>query len=201
MLRDLVSYGVVKPSWIGAVTQDLTQELARHFGVRKGVVVASVEPKSPAARAGLVRGDVVLKIDGHEVASTDEFEGRVAAHPPGDELALTVSGDADGAIREVTVQVVSFPEADADSLIWSLLGFAADEDQRGLVVAKVRGQSPVAKIGLRRGDRVLGLAGVAVQTRAELRRKMLENRAARSVVLTVGRGPYEYNVQIQLARE
>jgi serine protease Do len=201
VLRDLVSYGVVKPSWIGVVTQELTAELARHFGVRKGVIVAAVEPKSPAAQAGLVRGDVILKIDGHEVGSTDEFEGRVAAHPPGDELALTVSGDKDGAIREVAVRVVSFPEADADSLVWSLLGFAADEDQGGgLVVTKIRAQGPVAKIGLRRGDRILGLAGVGVRTKAELRRKMLEVRTARSVVLTVGRGPYEYNVQIQLAR-
>jgi serine protease Do len=201
VLRDLVSYGAVKPSWIGVVTQDLTEELARHFGVRKGVVVAAVEPKSPAARAGLVRGDVIVKIDGQEVTSTDEFEGRVAAHPPGDELGLTVSGDEDGAIREVTVQVVSFPEADADSLVWSLLGFAAEEDQRGLAVTKVRAQSPVAKIGLRRGDRVLGLAGTAVGKKADLRRKMFELRSARNVVLTVGRGPYEYNVQIQLARQ
>jgi serine protease Do len=201
VLRDLVSYGSVKPSWIGVVTQELTPELARHFGVRKGVIIATVEPRSPAAIAGLVRGDVILKIDGHEVASTDEFEGRISAHPPGDELALTVSGDEDGRIRDVTVRVVSFPEADADSLLWSMFGFAAAADQRGLAVTKVRAGGPTARIGLRRGDRILGLAGTAVQTVAELRRKMLELRGARSVVLTVGRGPYEYNVQVALARE
>jgi serine protease Do len=201
VLRDLVSYGAVKPSWIGVVTQELTPELARHFGVRKGVIVGAVEPRSPAATAGLVRGDVILKIDGQEVGSTDEFEGRIASHPPGDQLALTVSGDADGRVRDVTVRVVSFPDADADGLLWSMFGFAAAADQRGLAVTKVRAGSPSATIGLRRGDRILGLAGVAVQTESELRRKMLEVRGARSVVLTVGRGPYEYNVQVPLARE
>src|SRR5262249_19837110 len=48
VLGELVSYGEVKRTWIGVFTQDLTPELARHFGVRKGVVVATVEPKSPA---------------------------------------------------------------------------------------------------------------------------------------------------------
>jgi serine protease Do len=200
VLRELVSYGEVKRTWIGVVTQDLTPELARHFGVQTGVVVAAVEPRSPAAAAGLVRGDIVLKIDGHDVQSSEEFEARVGDHAAGDQLRLTVSGDEDGAIREVTVRVTTFPTADADELLWSRLGFAADADRQGVAVSKVRPGSPVARIGLRRGDRILGLAGSPVASMAELRRKMLELRSARSVVLTVGRGPYEYNVQIPLAR-
>jgi serine protease Do len=201
VLRELVSYGEVKRTWIGVFTQELTPELARHFGVKKGVIVATVEPKSPAAEAGLVRGDVILKLDGREVASPEEFEGRIADHQTGDDLKLTVSGDADGAIRDVTVRVTAFPTTDADALIWSLIGFAAEQDANGLVVTKVRPNSPVARIGLKRGDRVLGLGGAAVNSTAELRRKMIESRGARGVVLTVGRGPYEYNVQVPLARD
>jgi serine protease Do len=199
VLQDLVSYGEVKRSWIGVVTQDLTPELAQHFGVKKGVVVAVVEPKSPAARAGLVRGDLVLKVDGREVGSADEFEGRIAGLDPGQEIRLTVSGDADGAIRDIDVAVTAFPDADADDLLWSRIGFAAEGD--GLVVSKVRSGSPAARIGLRRGDRILGLAGSPVKSTSELRRRMIEVRGARNVVLTVGRGPYEYNVQVPLARE
>jgi serine protease Do len=201
VLRELVSYGEVKRTWIGVFTQELTPELARHFGVKKGVIVATVEPRSPGATAGLVRGDVILKIDGHEIESTDEFEARIADHPAGEDIRLTVSGDEDGAIREVTVRATAFPTADADGLLWSLLGLAADADQSGLAVTKVRPGSPLARIGLRRGDRILGLAGSTVSSVAELRRKMIEQRGARSVVLTVGRGPYEYNVQVPLARE
>jgi serine protease Do len=201
VLRELVSYGEVKRTWIGVFTQELTPELARHFGVKKGVIVATVEPKSPAADAGLVRGDVVLKLDGREVASPDEFEGRIADHQIGDDIKLTISGDEDGKIRDVTVRVTAFPTTDADALIWSLIGFAAEQDANGMVVTKVRPNSPVARIGLKRGDRVLGLGGAAVNSTAELRRKMIESRGARSVVLTVGRGPYEYNVQVPLARD
>ena len=201
VLRELVSYGEVKRTWIGVFTQELTPELARHFGVKKGVIVATIEPKSPAAEAGLVRGDVILKIDGREVASPDEFEGRIADHQTGDDIKLTISGDEDGAIRDVTVRVTAFPTTDADALIWSLIGLAAEQDANGLAVTKVRPNSPVARIGLKRGDRVLGLGGAAVSTTAELRRKMIESRGARSVVLTVGREGRGYNVQVPLARD
>jgi len=146
-------------------------------------------------------GDVILKIDGREIGSPDEFEGRIADHQTGDDIKLTISGDEDGAIREVNVRVTAFPTADADALIWSLIGFAAEQDQSGMVVTKIRPNSPSANIKLKRGDRILGLGGAAVNTPAELRRKMIESRGARSVVLTVGRGPYEYNVQVPLARD
>ncbi len=201
VLHDLVSYGEVKRSWLGLFTQDLTPQLAQHFGVRKGVIVGRVEPKSPAAAAGLQRGDVVLKVDGHEVTSPDDFESRVESRSSGESISLTVSGDKDGVEREVVVTAAAFPDSDADDLLWTMLGFAAAADDNGLAVSKVRPGSPAARIGLRRGDRVLGLEGSGVQTQAELRRKMIEVRGVRSVVLSVGRGPYQYNVQVPLARD
>jgi serine protease Do len=201
VLRDLVSYGEVKHGWLGLQVQDLTPELSSHFGVKKGVIVSGVQAKSPAARAGLVRGDLILKVDGREIASREEFESRVETRDVGDRVTFLVSGDEDGKQREVTLSAVAFPDADADALVWSLLGFAAAADADGLGVARVRPGSPVARIGLRHGDRVLGLDGSSLTTMAELRRKMIEVSSARAVVLTVARGPYEYNVQVRLARE
>src|SRR5205814_3509963 len=64
VMRDLVSYGEVRRPWLGLVVQDLTPELAQHFGTTKGVVVAEVEAESPAVSAGLARGDVVVRVDG-----------------------------------------------------------------------------------------------------------------------------------------
>jgi serine protease Do len=201
VLRDLVSYGEVKHGWLGLQVQDLTPQLASHFGVKKGVIVSGVQAKSPAARARLVRGDLILKVDGREIASREEFESRVETRDVGDRVTFLVSGDEDGKEREVTLSAVAFPDADADALVWSLLGFAAAADADGLGVARVRPGSPVARIGLRHGDRVLGLDGSSLTTMAELRRKMIEVSSARAVVLTVARGPYEYNVQVRLARE
>src|SRR5438552_5475040 len=88
VMKDLVSYGEVRRVWIGLVVQDLTPELAQHFGVRRGVIVAEVEAKSPAADADLERGDAIVKVDGREVASREEFDQRVGDHAEGDRITL-----------------------------------------------------------------------------------------------------------------
>jgi len=196
--KDLVSYGEVRRAWVGLTVQELTPELAQHFGVRRGVVVAEVEPGSPAGAAGIVRGDAITRVDGREVASRDELEQRIGDHAEGDRVALTLRRD--GRDDQVQVAAATFPAARADQLAWQLLGLEAAADDDGLVVRRVRPGSPAARIGVQKGDRLLGLAGAPLRSVAELRRKMIEVRSARSVLLSVGRGPYQYNVNVPLVR-
>jgi len=198
VMKDLVSYGEVRHAWVGLVVQDLTPDLAQHFGVRRGVVVAQVEPKSPAEAAGIARGDAVTKVDGHEVASREEFEQRIEDHAEGDRITLTLRRE--GRDEDVRLAAATFPAARADELAWQLLGLQAAGAEDGLVVSRVRPGSPAARIGVQRGDRLLGLGGTPLRSVAELRRKMIEVRSARSVLLSVGRGPYQYNVNVPLAR-
>jgi serine protease Do len=198
VMKDLVSYGEVRHAWIGLVVRDLTPDLAQHFGVRRGVVVAQVEPKSPAEAAGVVRGDAITKVDGREVAAREEFEQRIEDHAEGDRITLTLRRDDRD--EDVRLAAASFPAARADELAWQLLGLQAAGGDEGLVVSRVRSRSPAARIGVQRGDRVLGLGGTPLHSVAEFRRKMIELRGARSVLLSVGRGPYRYNVNVPLAR-
>jgi serine protease Do len=197
VMRDLVSYGEVRRVWTGLVVQDLTPDLERHFGVRRGVVVAEVEDASPAAAAGLERGDVVTQVDGRDVRSEDELDRRIQDHAEGERVSLTCRRD--GTDRVVTLVAAAFPAERADRLAWSRLGLEVAEGKEGLDVRRVRPGSPAARIGVERGDRVLALGGAAVRSLADFRRRMFEARAARGVVLSVGRGPYQYNVQIPLA--
>jgi serine protease Do len=198
VMGELLSYGEVRRPWSGLVVQPLTPDLARHFQARRGVVVLEVEPDSPGARAGIARGDLILRVDGHDVTSPDEFEQRVADHAEGERIRLDTRRD--DAERAVELRATAFPSERADELAWSRLGIEAGEDGDGLVVRKVRPESPAARIGVARGDRLLGLGGTPVRTRAELRRQVIELRAARSILLSIGRGPYRYNVNVPLAR-
>ena len=199
VMKDLVSYGEVRHAWIGLVVQDLTPELAQHFGVRRGVVAAQLDPKSPAETAGVARGDALVKVDGREVASREEFEQRIDDHAEGDRITLTLRRD--GRDEEVGLAAGTFPPARADELAWQLLGVAAAGAEDGLFVSRVRSGSPAARIGVQRGDRLLGLGGTPLRSIAELRRKMIDLRGARSVLLSVGRGPYQYNVNVPLVRD
>ena len=198
VMRDLVSYGEVKRAWVGITVQDLTEELARHFGTTKGVVVLEVDVTSPGAKAGIARGDVITRVDNREIHSKDEFEERVGGHDTHDTVLLTrhrENGD-----DEVQVTATAFPDSQADEVAWQLLGMKLAEGEDGLLVDRVRMGSTGAKIGLRRGDRLVGIGGTPVRSVAEFRRRMIEVRGKRSVLLSVARGPYEYNVDVPLAR-
>src|SRR5262245_48904475 len=146
IMKDLVSYGEVRRPWVGLLVQDLTPELAQHFGTRHGVIVADVEPKSPGAAAGLERGDAIIKVDGHDVASREEFEQRIQDHAESDRINLTLRRD--GRDEAVELRASAFPSARADELAWQLLGVEASEDANGLVVRRVRASSPAARIGV-----------------------------------------------------
>jgi serine protease Do len=198
VMKDLVSYGAVRHAWVGLVVQDLTPELARHFGTGRGVIVTEVEPKSPGEAAGLARGDAILKVEGRSVASREEFEQRVEDHAEGERITLTRRRD--DREDDVEISIASFPTARADDLAWQLLGLEAGPDGDGLVVRRVRPDSPAARIGVQRSDRLLGLGGTPLRSVAELRRKTIELRTARSVLMSIGRGPYQYNVNVPLAR-
>src|SRR5439155_324427 len=80
------------------------------------------------------------------------------------------------------------------------IGIGVAEGDDGLVVRRVRDGSPAARIGVQRGDRLLGLGGAPLDSLAAFRKKMIELRGARSTLLSIGRGPYQYNVQVALAR-
>ena len=162
------------------------------------MVVSGIDPGSPAASAGLARGDVITRIDGRDVHSRDEFEQRVQDHAEGTKVVVTRRRE--GNDDDVELVTAPFPAAQADDLAWRLIGVGVAEADDGLVIRRVRDGSPAARIGVQRGDRLLGLGGVALDSVSAFRRKMIELRGARSTLLSIGRGPYQYNVQIALAR-
>jgi serine protease Do len=91
----LVKTGSVKRSYLGVVIQPLDQQLAEQFDVkaREGIVVGDVQPNSPAAEAGLKRGDVILKFDGKPLTNTQQLVGLVDRSPVGGKAKLQVIRD------------------------------------------------------------------------------------------------------------
>lgn len=90
----LIREGRVRRAWLGIGGQTLTlpRRVVRHFGLdhESGIRVETVEPESPAARAGIKTGDVILRLDGKAVADIDDLQRRLAGDAIGRELALSV---------------------------------------------------------------------------------------------------------------
>lgn len=198
IVEELISHGAVEPPWVGVATQTLTPELAYHFSLREkqGVLIRSVEAGSPAAGAGLQRGDVIISLDGKPLQTSEEYLQRERAYSTGAKLRFRVSRDRQE--KEVVVTAGRFPQEKADDLAWKLLGLAVVETKDGLEVKRVRDGGPAERIGFARGDTILGIAGNQIKTMAEFRRKVIGARMSQGLLLSVVRGHSLYNITVPL---
>ncbi len=198
IVEELISHGAVEAPWVGVATQTLTPELAYHFSLREkqGVLIRAVEPGSPAAAAGLRRGDVIVSLDGKPLQSSEEYLQRERGYNSGAKMRLRVSRDRQEI--EVTVTAGRFPQEKADELTWKLLGLAVRETEDGLEVKDVRSAGPAERIGFTRGDIILGVAGNQIKTLAEFRRKVIDARMSQGLLLSVGRGRSLYHITVPL---
>jgi serine protease DegS len=109
VMQQLIDYGRVLRGWLGVEPQDITPELAQAFQLKDttGFLVTSVSPLSPAAKAGLMPGDVIKSIDGDEVENSRDALNRIAAKAPG--TTITVDGLHNGKSFKVKVTVAERP--------------------------------------------------------------------------------------------
>lgn len=111
--KQLKLKGKVSRGRMGVVIQEVNKELAESFGLSKaqGALVASVEKGSPADKAGMEAGDVILKFDGQPVTESSDLPRRVGATKPGSNVLVQVWRK--GATRDLTVTVGEMPDDEA----------------------------------------------------------------------------------------
>lgn len=96
VMENLVKKGKVVRGWLGISIQPVTADLAKQFGLKdeKGTIVGDVMEDSPAEKAGLQRGDVIIEFEGKEVNDPSGFRNMVASTPPGKEVMITILRDS-----------------------------------------------------------------------------------------------------------
>lgn len=209
VMDSLVRTGTVDRGWLGVGIQDLDRKLARGFGLpagTDGVLITGVMPDTPAAEAGIRRGDVVVGIDEADIRSAGQLRNTVALAGAGEAIDLRLLRDG----REISVGVTlgRLPDQPGaavapgarprDETENTRLGLAvrpvperlADQldlqkGQSALMVAGVDPGSPAARAGLRPGDVVLEIDRRPIVSLREARAQL--DRADRSVVLLVQR--------------
>ena len=201
-VRDqIVATGKAQHARLGVMVQDLTQPLAESFGLPRpdGALVAQVEPKSPAAAAGLKSGDVILRIDGETMIHAGSLSARIAQALPGERIKLSLWRGQKLQELEVTLgragdKTLASAEAAGDEapgaarLGLALRPLTRDERsqsqiEHGLVVQQAEGAA--ARAGLTQGDVVLAINGQPVDSVDELKRVLAGK--PKSVALLVWR--------------
>ena len=208
ILAQLRETGKVTRGWLGVTIQALTPELAKSFGLgqTQGALVAAVNDDSPASRAGLRPGDVIVRFDGKPVEGPRTLPPLVAGTAVG--RAVTVELLRDGATQSVQVTVgnlADMREAKAegstgDSRVAERFGLALQpltpelaqrlgvQADKGVVVTEVRPDSPAALAGLVPGDVIREVNRLPVQGLDDVERGMRRGGAdAKQILLRVER--------------
>jgi serine protease Do len=200
--QQLVAHGSVQRGRLGVSIQEVTQSLAQSFGLDRprGALVAQVEKGSPAEKAGLKPGDVLLGINGRPVERSAEIPPLVAAVKPGTKATLDVWRDGKKQALAVTVGELE-PEKTAaasprgESADTGKLGLAVRPAAEGLVVENASGAA--ARAGIRAGDVVTAVNGRPVKSVEELRAAAEKSKG--SVALLVRRGEASIFVPVEVS--
>ncbi len=136
VMDQIVTHGKVVRGYLGLLPQDVTPTLAKQFGVNQasGALVGEVEPDTPAAKAGLKRGDVILTLNGQPVNSASDLRLRISQTAPGTAVKLGVSRD--GKMQDFSVTLGELPEKVAQE------GGSSENGPGGLQGVQVQNLTP-----------------------------------------------------------
>jgi len=177
VMLQLVKYGEVKRGGIGASFQDLTAELAEAFNLQRyqGALVAHVEPDSPAKKAGLQQGDIIIKANGRSITNAKDMTNRIGLSALDSQIRLEVLRDGQSQQLSVRVAEIPIPEISGHLLDPELSGaqlqdvISKDQEQAiGIQVIGLAPNSIAAQQGFEDGDIIFGLNRKRVRSIREL---------------------------------
>ena len=206
IMLQLVSHGQVKRGYLGAQFQDLNAELAEAFGLRAntGAVVVDVTANSPAARAGLVAGDVITRIKGRAITSAAELRNQIGLIRSGEKIDIGLLREGVAARASLTIasrdeDVSASGQFRNERLADTTVGEIPQDSPaagrlQGVMVYKLERSSRAWRAGLRAGDIILSVnrqqtpslpAFLAVVNQAQVALLLSVQRGTQSAYLVI----------------
>ena len=199
----LQNQGHVTRGWLGVNIQEVTPELAKSFGLKdnKGALVSQVLPNSPAEKAGIEQGDVILQFDGKDVSDSKELPRIVASTPVGKSVMVKIARDGKVTDRQVKLgEMEEKAEVAKTPSTHKRLGIAVQnltpeiakglglKKETGVVVTQVEPGSPASDAGIQTGDVIREVNRKPVKDVEDFVQKIEKVKDQDSVLLFVQRG-------------
>jgi Do/DeqQ family serine protease len=211
IISDLIQYGEVIQAWIGIVVQEIDEKLAQYLKIpnEKGVIIKAVEPQSPARKAGLQEGDVILAIGAKKITSVGDYESITKNLAAGDTLTAVISRN--GQKQQAVVKTEVFPLELAGDLAYRLLGIRVEDlsegnrlrfriiANEGAVIFEISNSSQLAQIGARPGDVIRQIDDYPIHNSEDFKKAVVKYRRKNSMVLLLQRGEQGYYITVPLA--
>lgn len=207
IVRELIREGRVRFPWLGVDLQELTEELRGYFNLAekgRGMLINDVIDGSPAVKAGLKRGDIILSLEGIPILSLSDYRDALGEYTAGDPLNLKIFRK--GKELTVSVEPSPFPLDYARELFYRRVGIELDQVDKstpkkyglkeGVFVKDVRPDSNAAKYGLRAGDLLLKINNTTIGDMDTFNKVISQSHHLPSITLIVQRGPIGYSLTL-----
>jgi serine protease Do len=214
---ELLAKGRVTRGWLGVSIQPLTPELAKSFGAKegKGVLISDVMPESPAAKAGLLSGDILLEFDGKKMEGPGDLQRAVGLAAPGHDAKVKVWRDRTEKTLEVKIAEAA-EEREAQqrpggrsSLMLGLEVRPITPDvarqlnlksSDGVVVVRVEDGSAAAEAGVQRGDVIREVNRQRVRSLSDFEKLTKDVKDGDRLTLLLQRGQSSLYVAFTIGR-
>lgn len=176
LVAQIVEFGEVKRGVLGIEGRDLNSELAKSMNVKsnQGVFINKVTPDSGADKAGIKAGDVVVSLNGKPIHNMSELRARVGTLGVGKSVKLGIVREDQQKELSVTLSGADQAKVTAGNLHEMLAGaeFAngkTSDGDKGVEITSVANGSPAKLIGLEKGDVIIGVGRLRIETVSQLR--------------------------------
>jgi serine protease Do len=195
--------GHVTRGWVGVSIQEVTPELAKSFGLKenRGALVAEVFKETPAEKAGIEQGDIILKFNGKDVSDSKELPRMLAATPVGEKATIDLLRNGRNIERTVKVGEMAEEKTElAEDTSHKSLGITVQnvtpeiaqelglEKADGVVVTAVEPDSPASDAGIQPGDVIRSVNQKTVRDVTDFVKTVKNARAQENILLLVQRG-------------
>lgn len=216
----LLKEGKVTRGWLGVTIQELTPEIAQKFGMKaaEGVLVSDVAKNSPAFKAGVVPGDIIISFNGKKTTDVGVLRNLVAQSKIGSDASLALMRN--GKEIMVKAQIVELPSdtpepsprpaPGPDAFVNALSGLTVtdlssalakqlslDKDERGVVILKIEPGTVADDAGLRKGDVLQEIDRQRVTNLTDFNRTLSKLQTDESVLLFVNRNGRKFYVTLE----
>ena len=209
IIADLIQFGEVVQAWIGIRVQNLDRKLAGYLNVpdKKGVVVKAVEPGSPARRAGVQEGDIILSIGSKKITTVRDYWSVKKTYAAGDSLKTRIWRD--NRARTLSIRSRVFPIERAENLAFRKMGIRVENitpknrkyfrilTSEGVVISEIAADSHLERIGARPGDVIRQIDDMNILNKDHFNKAIVKYRHKQSVVILLQRGDQGYYITIK----
>ena len=211
VMDSLIKYKKVVRGWLGVSIQEVTSDLAEEFGVKdlKGAIVSGVMKESPAEKAGIKQGDVLLQFNGKDIEDTGHLRNMVSQSPIGTKVKVRLFRQKKA--MEVEVTIAELPKKLGEAATEQESGdnqqesnalsgltvreitpelakrFSIKEGDAGVIVVKIDPASKAFEAGIRPGDMVTQINQKDIATIEDYKKAVLKLKTKERILLLIRR--------------